>query len=136
MIVERYKPTQYEEINTWFKERKGDSIPEAFLSPTGFIVPGVAAGFLIKTDCNVCFLEPFISNPKAPKELRELALEGIVEALENEATKLGYRFCYGIATAPTMIEHGMKRDWVSMGQMTVIIKELGSYQCKGTKELP
>lgn len=122
-MVERYKPHQYEMVNDWFKDRKGDSIPEPFLSPTGFIVPGVAVGFLIKTDCNVCFLEPFISNPKASKELRSIALNDIMEHLEREASKLGYRFIYGIATASTMIEYALKRGWTDMGNSTVLAKE-------------
>lgn len=114
----------YEMINEWFKDRKGDSIPEAFIPPTGFIVPGVAAGFLIKTDCNVCFLEPFISNPKANKDLRKKALSDIMARLEIEASKLGYRFAYGVSTAPTMIDHALNQNWTSMGNMTVVAKEL------------
>lgn len=110
-------------INQWYKDRKCDSLPEPFLPPTGFIVPGVAVGFLINTDCNICFLEPFISNPKASQELRSLALNDIMEHLEREASKLGYRFIYGIASAPTMIEHAVKRKWINMGNSTVLAKE-------------
>jgi hypothetical protein len=122
--MKRYTPDMYDQINDWFRSRKFDSIPSKFLSHTGFIVPGVAVGFLIETNTAVCFLEPFISNPKAPKELREKSLAGIVEALEQEASKLGYRFCYGIATSPTMIDHGLKRGWLDMGDYKVIVKEL------------
>lgn len=123
-MMKRYDPNMYDQINEWFRDHRGDSIPEALLSKVGFIVPGVAVGFLIQTDTDVCLFEPFISNPKVPSELRETSLAGIVESLELEASKLGYRFCYGIATAPTMIEHGVKRDWVVMGNYTVIAKEL------------
>lgn len=123
-MTERYKPQHYEMVNDWFKSRKGDSIPEQFLAPTGFIVPGVAVGFLIKTDCNVCFFEPFISNPKATTELRIKALDEIVTMLEREAANLGYRFVYGLATAPTMLEHGKNHGWVNIGNHTVIVKEL------------
>lgn len=120
----RYTPDQYNEVNSWFKQHKGVDIPEQFLPPTGFVVSGIAAGFLIKTDCNVCFLEPFIANPKADKEVRSTAIASIVESLEKEAKSLGYRFIYGIATAPTMIKHGTDRGWLNMGDSTVIIKEI------------
>jgi hypothetical protein len=123
-MTERYQPWMYDTVNDWFYQHKGDSIPEPLLAKTGFIVPGVAVGFLIQTDTDVCFLEPFISNPKASKELRQAGLAAIVDALEHEASRLGYRFVYGVATAPTMIEHGIGRGWVDMGDHKVIAKEL------------
>lgn len=123
-MMKRYDPAMYEQINEWFKDHKGDSIPEAMIPKVGFYVPGVAAGFLINTDTPICFLEPFISNPKAPKELRSKALEGIVECLEAEAVKLGYRYVYGISTAPTMLNLVKSKGWVDLGSQTVVAKEL------------
>ena len=67
-----------------------------FLSDIGFVVPGVASGFLVTTNVNCCFLEPFISNPKAPKELRDKALKEILESLEDKASKIGIRLIYGV----------------------------------------
>lgn len=123
-MIERYAPHQYSMINQWFRDHKGENIPESFLPQTGFIVPGVAVGFLINTDCNVCFLEPFISNKNVTKELRTQALADIMVRLEREAYHLGYRVVYGISTAPTMIDHALTNNWINMGNMTVVAKEL------------
>jgi hypothetical protein len=124
-MIERYTPHHYNMVNNWFKERKGDNIPEAFIPATGFVVPEIAAGFLIKTDCNVCFLEPFIANPNASSEVRDKAIVSILNNLEKEAIKLGFKYVYGISTAPTMIQRAEDNGWVNIGSnYTTLAKEL------------
>lgn len=123
-LMKRYDSSMYNEVSKWFKEHRGDNIPEDLLSEVGFIIPGVAVGFLIKTNTSMCLFEPFITNPEASKEDRDWALAFIVTCLEHEALRLGYKSCYGIATAPTMIEHGRKLGWRNRGPYIVITKEL------------
>lgn len=115
----------YKEINEWFYSRKGEYFPLKFLSQTGFIVPGVAVGFLIKTDVNVGILEPFISNPRAPEKERDEALNMILETLCNQAKSIGYRAVFGFSTAQTMLNRALKQDFdILETNSTTVVKEL------------
>lgn len=115
----------YKDINSWFYSRKGEYFPIKFLSQTGFIVPGIAVGFLIKTDANVGILEPFISNPQAPEKERDEALNMILETLCNHARHIGYRAVFGFSTAQTMITRALKQDFEILEiNSTTVVKEL------------
>lgn len=115
----------YSDINAWFHERKGEYFPVKFLSGTGFIVPGVAVGFLIRTDANVGILEPFVSNPHAPEKERDEALNKILKKLVDHAKSLGYRAVFGFSTAQTMIDRALKQDFDILEiNSTTVVKEL------------
>lgn len=95
--MRRYQTADWETIRTW-KDLPFDYIPKV-----GFYVPDVAVGFLVQTDTKYCFLEPFIGNPKSDKEVRDLALYTIMDALLREAKELKYDLVLGIADHPTML---------------------------------
>lgn len=115
----------YKDINAWFHERKGEYFPIKFLAQTGFIVPGVAVGFLIKTDAYVGILEPFISNPAAPEKERDEALNMILKKLTEHAKNIGYRAVFGFSTAQTMIDRALKQDFDILEiNSTTVVKEL------------
>jgi hypothetical protein len=71
----------YPEVASWFTARSLP-IPSHHSLPTnGFIVPGVAAGFLYLTDSDVSILDCFISNPKTTEVERDEALDSIAHHL-------------------------------------------------------
>lgn len=123
-MLRRYKLSDYEEVNSWFRKYKGNDFPKEHLAPTGFIVPGIAVGFLIKTDANCCFLEPFIANTDASPEDRDKALTQILTSLISEAKALDFNFIFGISTAPTMIERALKLGFQNEGVSTLVMKEV------------
>lgn len=115
----------YNEINSWYHERKGEDFPRRYLSPTGVIVPGVAVGFLIQTDAHFGILEPFISNPAASKEDRDTALIMILNKLTDMAKKIDYRVVYGFSTNPPMITRALSQGFeIQELNSTTVKKEL------------
>lgn len=92
------------ELNCWIIARNGDPLDEKDLPRMGQIVPGVACGFIVTTDCSTCFLECFVSNREAPKEKRELALEKIAKWGEKLAAILGYKRILAITESPTLLK--------------------------------
>lgn len=122
-LIRAYNITDYETVNKWFTDQRVYSIPADFLSDIGYIVPGVAVGFLVKTNINCCFLEPFIANPDAPVSIRDEALREILRKLEDTAKSMGIRMVYGIATSPTMINRALDSGWVDLGKSTLLTKE-------------
>lgn len=96
--MRRYDKSDFEVISKWF------DVPHNMLPTVGFIEPGVAVGFLVQTDTNMCFLEPFIANPQVDRAERNLALYAIMQALLDEAKALKYDMALGIATHKGMIQ--------------------------------
>lgn len=78
------------EIADWHGAR-GIVPPDRELYPRiGFIVSGVAAGFLFRTDSGICFLDGYISNPNTDREAREKALDEITDRLLLAAKDHGF----------------------------------------------
>src|ERR1700678_2917140 len=109
-MVRKYKKSDYNEVSSWFQDRNID-ISEGYLPETGFIAPGVAAGFIYKTDANFCIFECFIANRDKSYEEREAALTKIVSSMIGEAKEMGFERVYGFATSQTMIRRGMEQGF-------------------------
>jgi hypothetical protein len=69
------------ELNSWYRARGDQPISIELLPPTGFIEPGVAAGFLYLTNSSLALIEGFVSNPAASSEARHQALSAITAAI-------------------------------------------------------
>jgi len=92
------------ELNCWLIARNAGLLDEKDLPKMGQIVPGVACGFIVTTDCSTCFLECFVSNKDASKKDREDALEKIARWGEKMAAILGYKRLLAITEAPTLLK--------------------------------
>lgn len=85
LSAERVLGPDFDEIEKWFFERDM-RMPDVSLFPrVGFIVRGVAAGFIFYTDSLVAIIDGYISNPKSDARQRDEALDLITEALINNA---------------------------------------------------
>lgn len=119
----KYNHEDFYSIIEWYEARHirpaQDMIP-----PTGFIVPGIAAGFLMRTDTSACILEPFIANPHANKEDRDRALNSIMGDLIEEARNLGYDRVFGFSSRESMIERAVFQGFVIVEESTTVCKEL------------
>lgn len=76
------------EINGWLELRGSPKVSRDYLPPQGFIIPGVACGFLLKTPVGLAILEGYVTNPKARRDYREQALVEITDSL-IAAAKIG-----------------------------------------------
>lgn len=122
-MVRRYTKMDEEEVMGWFHSRKLDITPD-YLPQIGFIEPGVAAGFIYRTDSNFCIFECFISNPNTSRSEREMALRQIVTDMIVEAKNLGYKDAYGFATSQSMIRHGMEQGFKHVETCSTIVRSL------------
>jgi len=79
------------EVNSWWKARKQPVRPASYLPKYGYIQPGVAAGWLFRTDSCIGFLDDFVTNPKAPLMQRVMYLDGITRNLVATAKRVGIK---------------------------------------------
>lgn len=122
-MLRKYMKSDFNEISTWFQDRK-IAIQEDYLPATGFIVPGIAAGFIYKTDANFCIFECFIANPSKSAEERDVALNNIVAAMIGESKEMGFKEIYGFATSQSMIRRGFEQGFKQLETCTMIVKDL------------
>lgn len=122
-MLREYTKEDYIEVSGWFHSRS-ISITEDYLPPTGFIVPGIAAGFVYATDANFCIFESFIGNPQVSKEERQKALREIVPAMIREAKEMGYSQAFGFATSQTMIQIGYENEFKFVETCSTIVRNL------------
>lgn len=92
MEIKQFEESDLKEIASWYRARN-IPIPDADMIPSvGFIIPGIAAGFLIRTDVKLAIIGDFISNSQTSSEERSEALDRIASALCSEAKLLGFKY--------------------------------------------
>lgn len=82
-------------IISWYRVRNLPSPPSWSLSKYGLMVPGVAAGFLYRTDSGLALVEGLITNPDAPSMVRGRALELVLRNLVAVARDMGFHMVLG-----------------------------------------
>jgi hypothetical protein len=84
------------------------------LPQLGLIVPGVAAGFLYRTDSTLCLIDALISNPAVDAGTRDAAIDVVVTNLIGVATELGFTSMLAYtafdAVKSRAIRHGFEFD--------------------------
>lgn len=118
------EPKDLDEINGWRLQRHLKPIPEDMIPKIGLIEPGLAAGFLISTDCSIAFLEYFITNRFAGIEERKGALEAIGEKLMEIAKEKGFRFISVYTQGKTMRQTCKRHGLTELGTTIMLGKEL------------
>lgn len=119
----KYVDEDFYSIIEWYEARHTRPAQD-MIPPTGFIVPGIAAGFLMRTDTSACILEPFIANPHANKQDRDRALNSIMKDLLDEARSLGYDRVFGFSSHERMIERAVSHGFTIVEESTTVVKEL------------
>lgn len=123
MAVRKYEKSDLNEVLGWFHVRNIEMAAD-YLPETGFIEPGIAAGFIYKTDANFCIFESFISNSDINGSFRHKALSEIVTAMIDESKKMGYKQAFGFATSQTMIRIGMEQEFKFVETCSTIVRTL------------
>lgn len=83
--VTQYKPEHYHEIAGWFVKRRLKVPPMWGLSDTGYIIHGVAAGFLYLTNSGIGYIDCLIANPEASKDDRNNGIDSIIRRVISQA---------------------------------------------------
>lgn len=100
------------EINSWYRARDMTMLKKEWIPPQGFILPNVAAGFLITTNTSIGILEHFVSNPRAKPEDRRLAIDMIAGRLILAGKSSGITGFLALSSHPAVFKlcekHGLK----------------------------
>ena len=78
------------DMNVWRVAQGAEPLPPDLVPATALLVPGVACGFLVRTDGGFAMLEGFATNPAASPEARAEALAALIDALLARAARLGF----------------------------------------------
>lgn len=123
MLGRTYRSSDLEEIRSWYEKRSMTCIPD-LLPPIGVIVPGIACGFIMRTDTKACILEPFIANPDALQGQRDEALTQILQTLVIKAKEFGCTHVFGFSSSPTMVKRALDQGFTLTSQSLTVVKEL------------
>ena len=123
MNVRPYKKEDFAQVKSW-ANRFGTQYRESQFPETGFIVDGVAAYFLYKTNSSVCFLENLISNRMASKNDRDHAIELVIKEALKTATELGFEIAYATTDVPQVVMRAMIHGAQATPKQTLLTKQL------------
>lgn len=113
-----FEPADSTEVGGWYRAR-GLRAPLAAMYPgTGMIEPGVAAGFLYRTDGALNLIEGVVTNPAASKRAAVRAVGAIVEALVTAAPEPTLAFC----AQPGMARRGQRAGMRRAGSYILLVK--------------
>lgn len=101
------RDSHFEQVLHWMQLRGETLVPEA-LPATGFIVPGVAAGFLYRTDSSIAWIDGLVASKDVPKETRSKALDEIVQALRAEARNSGFKVMMGLTQFQPVVDRALR----------------------------
>ena len=125
MNVEKFLPKHYEEICGWWKAHDWTPVSLDALPSTGFVIPGICAGFLYSTDSSMCILEWVIANPKTNKETRSEGLDLVIDELLKKAHSGGYKTVFTSVSHPKLLERysdfGFKKTESTMTNMIKVL---------------
>lgn len=123
MIARKYLPEDFDQIQLWAKEWGTNYKPSQF-PKTGFIVDGLAAWFLYRTDSSVCFLENLISKKSADERDRDEAIKLVVDAVLTEARDQGFSVAYATTDIPAVVIRAMQYGATGEAKQVLLTKRL------------
>jgi len=120
--MRRFKGSDCPQILEWYRARgitpmAGGSLPEI-----GYIIPGVAAGFLMQTDTALALIDGLIANPAVADDARDGALDQVVAAVLKTASELGYTHIGGFTKLPVVAQRAKRHGFKVVGEFTMVIK--------------
>lgn len=120
-----FLPADLPTVNTWRAARGLPPVPGGTLPSTGYLVEGVAAGFLYLTDApSVALLDGFVSCPDAPLRARQAALAELVERLLHDAKASGAVHVLGLTSRRSMERLVTRLGFHDAGTYRLMTKEV------------
>lgn len=119
----------YEDIFNWWTKHNWAPIMPHSLPTTGIVVENdskkLCAGFLYRTDSNLCWMEFIISNPDSEKEERDISLDLLISELIIKAEEFNCKVIFSSINHPSLIERYKKHNFVETDkQMTNMIRSI------------
>lgn len=122
--VRRIEREDYNSIYEWFRGWDLPPPPVEFLSNVGFIVPGVAAGYLYITNSKIGIIDSYISNVKASKMERKEAIDMITSDIITLAKELGIKILKCDSTYESIKVRAKNFGFKEIGNYTCFAKEI------------
>ena len=114
MKVERFQPDlHYPTFCTWTRWYEMTPLPLQFLPQSGFVVEGVAMGFLYRTDSKMALIENLAANPKLPRDTVTQGLDAVVTAIAEEGRCLGFEVLIGYTNVKAVIERALRHGFTT-----------------------
>lgn len=123
-VIRRYTQEDYTEMCSWYEARDMKPVRQSEIPQVGFIIPGIAACFLLQTDSAVAFFDGFITNPNTTKIQRSDALALIDDVLIETAKLLGYSQFFVFTQHPTIRTECTRQEYIDLGQYQMYCKEV------------
>lgn len=117
VIISKFEAKKhYEMVSNWWLKQDWPQIPVTALSQNGYVVDleglPLCAGWLYKTDSDFALCEWVVGNPAAPWQLRNEALDLLLDTINSEAKKEGAKLLFTSLKHERLIErykrHGFK----------------------------
>lgn len=123
MVVRQYeKEVDAPTLAAWARMReltdlKIDSLPEV-----GFIVPGLAAGFIRKVEGGYGLVDGYVTHPLMPPGQRDAALDLVTKALITYAEDNGITHLIAITREQNIVTRAQKHGYV-LGDWKVLTRQ-------------
>lgn len=124
LSLRRYTKHDYLTLCEWFAKHKMKAPLYFLLPPVGMIVDGIAAGFLIETNCHVAILDFFVTNPDVDSEARNKAIEEIVSSLQFYAGANDFKYLKCDSSIDSIKQRALARGFKKIDDVSVFYKEL------------
>jgi hypothetical protein len=98
--------------------------PREMVYDTGFVVDGVALGFLCKTNSKIAYIDQVATKPGLPEPPREKALRTLLQVLEAEAKRCGFWMVAAMAGSANMQNRFTSHGFSPEGHYTLVTKSL------------
>lgn len=110
-------------VSEWSQAQGTGAVEAGHLPRCGFVVDGVAAGWLYRTDSGLGLIEHFITNPSAPLKARHAAVNQIGEAIIEEAKRLGISRLLTMTPHRSIGRMAIRHGFQYLGPMHVLTLE-------------
>ena len=114
----------YNQFCEWMQSHRALVPPEDSLPHIGFVVDGIAMGFVYMTDSSVAIIENMVTNPKSSLRDRYDAVDDITDRLEEAALELKYKQLIVITDKHSITEKALNRNYLNTGEFSLLVKEL------------
>lgn len=120
MKLRDYRDKDFEELTRWWDFwRWKDRVDPSILSDIGYVIEedglNLCAGWLYTTNSLIASMEFIVSNPFAPKDRVDLALDFLIECLSQRALKEGKRLVMTTINSPSLAKRVTSLGYVESG---------------------
>lgn len=87
MTVRPFRPSDLKSVNKWLTRHGHPKTQPSDIPSKGFIVPGVAVGFVRDCETGVGMIDSYVTNSLCSRETRHSALEAVTKKILEQPFK-------------------------------------------------